>query len=183
MNIGISILAGLVIFPAVFALGYSPEQGPGLVFIMIPAVFEQLPLGFIFNHLLYFTIICNSNFFYRNVRDCCFDSDGQKLQQTKKIFMALRTRIFIIGIPSALSFGVLSKVTIIGKCIFDFADYITSSVMLLGAILISIFAGYKISKEDSTIELQQALGYLPLGELLYAILHQLRLLLYLSKEV
>lgn len=45
MNIAISLLAGLVIFPAVFALGFSPTEGPGLVFIMIPAVFEQLPFG------------------------------------------------------------------------------------------------------------------------------------------
>ena len=45
LNIGISILAGLVIFPAVFSLGFEPSSGPGLIFIILPAVFQQIPLG------------------------------------------------------------------------------------------------------------------------------------------
>ena len=64
MNIAISLLAGLVIFPAVFALGFSPTEGPGLVFIMIPAVFEQLPFGsvllIVFFILLLFATVTSS---------------------------------------------------------------------------------------------------------------------------
>ena len=48
LNIVISILAGLVIFPAVFALGQSPAEGPGLIFVVLPAIFEQIPFGNLF---------------------------------------------------------------------------------------------------------------------------------------
>ena len=48
LNIVISILAGLVIFPAVFALGHSPAEGPGLIFVVLPAIFGQIPFGNLF---------------------------------------------------------------------------------------------------------------------------------------
>lgn len=57
MNIIISLLAGLVIFPAVFALGYTPDQGPGLVFIILPAVFQQLPLGGLFLTIFFILLL------------------------------------------------------------------------------------------------------------------------------
>ncbi len=155
MNIGISLLAGLVIFPAVFALGFEPNQGPGLVFIVLPAVFQQIPFGsvfmIIFFILLLFATVTSSIAMLEIVVATAM---GKNYNKRKKYSWLCGLGIFIIGIPSALSFGVLSKVTILGKSIFDFADFITSNVgMLLGAILVSIFAGYKISKEDSTIEL------------------------------
>jgi len=45
MNLLVSLLAGLVIFPAVFAFGFEPSQGPGLIFVVLPAVFMKMPLG------------------------------------------------------------------------------------------------------------------------------------------
>ena len=61
--------------------------------------------------------------------------------------------IFIIGIPSALSFGIWSHISIFGKSIFDAVDFLTNNIgMPLGAVLISIFAGYyyriEISKQE-----------------------------------
>ncbi|MFC2590932.1 MAG: hypothetical protein ACFNZS_13415, partial [Ottowia sp.] len=43
MNLFVSLLAGLVIFPAVFAFGFKPSQGPGLIFVVLPAVFMKMP--------------------------------------------------------------------------------------------------------------------------------------------
>src|SRR5699024_9309723 len=48
MNILISILAGLAIFPAVFSFNLEPEAGPGLLFVVLPAVFNQIPFGSFF---------------------------------------------------------------------------------------------------------------------------------------
>src|SRR5690625_6167582 len=45
MNLVISLLAGLAIFPAVFAFGFEPEEGPGLLFVVLPAVFDKMPFG------------------------------------------------------------------------------------------------------------------------------------------
>lgn len=52
LNIGIPLLAELIIFPAVFALGFTPDQDPELVFIVLPAVFHQIPFGCIFYCIL-----------------------------------------------------------------------------------------------------------------------------------
>lgn len=149
MNIAISLLAGLVIFPAVFALGFSPTEGPGLVFIMIPAVFEQLPLGsillIVFFILLLFATVTSSIALLEVVVSMGIREKTEKRKRASWILAAI---IFIVGIPSALSFGILSDVEIFGRSIFDFVDYVTSAILMpIGAFLTAIFAGYHYSKK------------------------------------
>ena len=156
MNIVISILAGLVIFPAVFALGYSPDQGPGLVFVMIPAVFEQLPFGslllIIFFILLLFATVTSSISMLEIVVSVGI---GDQPSKRKKATTWFALAIFIVGIPSALSYGVLSDFTIANRSIFDFVDFITNSIMMpVGGLFISIFAGYYYSKKIAQDELE-----------------------------
>ncbi|MEK4130969.1 sodium-dependent transporter [Solibacillus sp. FSL W8-0474] len=156
LNIAISLLAGLVIFPAVFALGFSPTEGPGLVFIMIPAVFEQLPFGsfllLVFFILLLFATVTSSIALLEVVVSIGIRG---KTAQRKKASSLLAAIIFIVGIPSALSFGILSDVSIFDRSIFDFVDYVTSAILMpIGALLTSIFAGYHYSKKISREEIQ-----------------------------
>lgn len=156
MNIAISLLAGLVIFPAVFALGFSPEQGPGLVFIMIPAVFEQLPMGgvllLIFFVLLLFATVTSSIALLEVVVAIGI---GNKTHTRKKATWIFSAVIFIIGIPSALSFGLWSDIVFFDRSIFDFVDYVTSSwLMPIGALLLSLFVGYYYSKKITREEMQ-----------------------------
>lgn len=156
MNIAISILAGLVIFPAVFALGYSPTSGPGLVFMMIPAVFEQITFGsfflIIFFILLLFATVTSAISLLEVVVS---NSIGDKTHLRKKAAFFFAGVIFIIGIPSALSFGSFASIQILNRSIFDFMDYATNSIaMPIGALLISIFTGYYYSKKTTQAELQ-----------------------------
>jgi len=156
MNIAISLLAGLVIFPAVFALGFSPTEGPGLVFIMIPAVFEQIPLGgvllFVFFLLLLFATVTSAIAMLEVVVSIGI---REKTQSRKKVSWIFAAVIFILGVPSALSFGLLSDITIQNRSIFDFVDYVTSAILMpIGALLTSIFAGYHYSKKISREEMQ-----------------------------
>lgn len=155
MNIAISLLAGLVIFPAVFALGFSPTEGPGLVFIMIPAVFEQLPFGgfllLVFFILLLFATVTSAIALLEVVVSIGI---REKTAQRKKASWLFASIIFVIGIPSALSFGILSDITILERSIFDFVDYVTSAILMpIGAFLTSIFAGYYYSKKISREEM------------------------------
>lgn len=156
MNIAISLLAGLVIFPAVFALGFLPTEGPGLVFIMIPAVFEQIPLGgvllFVFFLLLLFATVTSAIAMLEVVVSIGI---REKTQSRKKVSWIFAAVIFILGVPSALSFGLLSDITIQNRSIFDFVDYVTSAILMpIGALLTSIFAGYHYSKKISREEMQ-----------------------------
>ena len=155
LNIIISILAGLVIFPAVFALGQSPAEGPGLVFVILPAIFGQIPFGnifmIIFFILMLFATLTSAISMLEIVVSTGIRARYDRRKRAAWVFGAL---IFIIGIPSALSFGVLSDFNIFGETVFDFADLLTSRIgMPIGALFISIFAGFILAKDQTTKEL------------------------------
>ncbi|MFS0595641.1 sodium-dependent transporter [Peribacillus frigoritolerans] len=148
LNIFISLLAGLVIFPAVFALGFSPSSGPGLVFVVLPAVFNEMALGgifmFIFFILLLFATLTTAFSILEIVVAAMIKGDSAK---RKKASWIAGITVFLIGIPSALSFGMLSDVKIFNLSIFDFADYLTSNIALpVGALFISLFIGYQMKR-------------------------------------
>ena len=148
LNIFISILAGLVIFPSVFALGLQPDEGPGLVFVVLPAVFNELPFGgfflVLFLILLLFATLTSAFSILEIIVAALIKGDKAK---RKKLSWISGSLIFVIGIPSALSFGILSHITLLNRTIFDVADFLVSNVALpLGALLISIFVGYRVPK-------------------------------------
>ncbi|MFE8702406.1 sodium-dependent transporter [Cytobacillus sp. FJAT-54145] len=156
LNILISLLAGLVIFPAVFALGFEPGAGPGLVFVVLPAVFNELAFGGIF--LIIFLILLlfatlTSAFSILEIIVAVVAKD-HKYKRKPAAWIA-GILIFLLGIPSALSFGILSDFLIFGKTFFDAADYLTSNISLpLGALLISLFVGFRLPRRLVKQELE-----------------------------
>lgn len=165
LNILISLLAGLVIFPAVFALGFEPDAGPGLVFVVLPAVFNEMVFGGVFLSifliLLLFATLTSAFSILEIVVAVMVKKEAGKRKRAAWIAGII---IFVIGIPSALSFGVLSDITLFKKGIFDFADFMVSNVGLpLGALFISIFVGYRVPRKLVKKELE--LGTKGLGKL------------------
>ncbi|MDQ0430374.1 MULTISPECIES: sodium-dependent transporter [Caryophanaceae] len=157
LNIVISIMAGLIIFPAVFALGYTPDQGPGLVFIILPAIFDQLFMGeflmIIFFVLLLFATLTSSISMLEITVSIGVKS---KYDRRRRVALIFGLMIFIVGIPSALSFGVMPQEIFFGFTFFDFVDTLTSRIGLpLGALFTALFAGYVLTKEDAHNELSQ----------------------------
>lgn len=155
LNILISIMAGLIIFPAVFALGYTPDQGPGLVFIILPAIFDQLFMGqflmIVFFILMLFATLTSSIAMLEITVSIIVKDKYDRRRRASWIFGLF---IFIFGIPSALSFGVFSDPIFFGYTFFDFMDIVTSRIGLpLGALLTSIFAGYVLTKQETQAEL------------------------------
>lgn len=155
LNIVISLLAGIVIFPAVFALGQSPAEGPGLIFVVLPAIFNEIPFGgfflIVFFILMLFATLTSSIAMLEIVVSTGIRQKHNRRRRAAWIFGAL---IFLVGIPSALSFGVLGHIQIFGQSFFDFADLLTSRIaMPLGALAVSIFAGYVLSQKDTADEL------------------------------
>ncbi|MCM2591393.1 sodium-dependent transporter [Rossellomorea marisflavi] len=150
LNILISLLAGLVIFPAVYALGFQPDQGPGIAFVVLPAVFNEMAFGGLFFTiflvlLLFATLTSAFSILEIGVAGL---SKGASTKRVKFSWM-VGILAFVAGIPSALSFGVLGDIKIAGLNFFDFADNITSNFGLpIGALLISMFIGYRLKKED-----------------------------------
>ena len=163
LNIFISLLAGLVIFPAVYALGFQPDEGPGIAFVVLPAVFNEIAFGGIF--LTVFLILLlfatlTSAFSILEIGVAAMSKGNQ--QKRMPFTWLIGILVFITGIPSALSFGVFGDFLIQGKNFFDFADYITSNFGLpIGALFISIFVSYRLKREDVLAELQSGSSISP----------------------
>ncbi|WP_110928657.1 sodium-dependent transporter [Bacillus massiliglaciei] len=156
LNIFISLLAGLVIFPAVFALDFDPSSGPGLVFVVLPAVFNELALGNIFMIIFFILLLfatLTSAFSILEITVAAISN--KKPEKRKKASWIAGILVFIVGIPNALSFGALSDIKLFGKSIFDFSDFLVSNIALpVGALFICIFAGYQMKRMAAIKELQ-----------------------------
>lgn len=166
MNIFISLLAGLAIFPAVFSLGMEPAEGPGLLFVVLPAVFNQMPFGMIFLSiflLLFLFATLTSAFSMLEIIVAVIAKDN--LDKRKRVTWLSGLLIFLAGVPSALSFGLMNDIKLFDKSIFDSADFLVSNVFLpLGALAISLFVAYKIPKSKLYDELTAGTSY---GKLIF----------------
>lgn len=151
----IALMAGLVIFPAVFAYGLQPDNGAGLIFITLPAVFSEMPFGSFFA-ALFFTLIgiaaLTSTMSLLEVI-VAFAIEEFEMNR-KKATILVSVAIFSLAIPSVLSFGVWSDVTILGKTIFGLFDFLTSNVLLaVGGILVCIFVGWVWGTKNAIAEI------------------------------
>ena len=164
----IALVAGVAIFPAVFAFGIEPGAGPGLVFITLPNVFQQMPGGYIFS-LLFFLLLAvaalTSSISILEVVVAYF-SEELKIARRNATIMAT-IAITIVGIPCSLSMGAMSKVQFLGKTFFDWLDYIAANILLpIGGLLIVAFVGwylgYDKTKEEITNAGKLKAAYLPL---------------------
>lgn len=147
MNIFVSLLAGLAIFPVVFALGFEPAEGPGLLFIILPAAFAQIPFGQVFLAiflLLFLFATLTSSFSLYEIIVAAFKERGASRRLTTWILGAV---LFVFAIPAALSSSSLVSVELFGKSIFDATDFLVSNMMLpLGSLLIAFFIIHKADK-------------------------------------
>ena len=156
LTVFITVLAGLAIFPAIFALGVSPTEGPGLLFIVLPAVFGEIPFGhffFILFLILFFFATITSAISMLEIVVASVAKEDEKKRPSASLLIGLL--IFVVGIPAALSFGVMSDVKLFGKTFFDLVDFMVSNVLLpLGVLAISLFVPNKIKKELLMQELE-----------------------------
>lgn len=149
LTLVITLLAGLAIFPVVFAFGMEPSQGPGLLFIVLPAIFSKMAFGkvfFIIFLLLFFFATITSAISMLEISVASITAKGNGKREKMALIVGLL--IFVVGIPSALSYGVLSDVTLFGKTVFDLADYTVSNILMpLGVLLVAIFVPFKMKKD------------------------------------
>ncbi|WP_270179833.1 sodium-dependent transporter [Alkalihalobacillus sp. CinArs1] len=148
LNIFISFLAGLAIFPAVFSFGFEPSSGPGLIFTVLPAVFNQMAFGNLFlgtfMALLLFATLTSAFSLLEIIVSTVTKRQGNR----KKAAWISGFFIFLLGIPSALSFGVFAEVSLLGRGIFDVMDFLASNLLMpIGALFISIFVSWKMKKD------------------------------------
>lgn len=143
-DLSVSLLAGIAIFPAVFAFGFAPAAGPSLVFMTIPAVFTSMPGGSLFMTIFFvLTAIASIGAMLSLLEvPVAILTERYKLSRKRASLITIGT-ILLLGIPAALSQSVTAELKIFGMNPFDLFDFLSSNVLLpLGGILICLFVGW-----------------------------------------
>jgi NSS family neurotransmitter:Na+ symporter len=150
----IAISAGLMIFPAVFTYGLNPAEGPGLVFVTLPQVFEQLPvagniIAVIFFILLLFAALTSSI----SILETAIAVFRESLHLSRqKATVSVSLIVALLSIPCTLSFGLLKNFKFLGKTVFDLFDFTTSNVFLpFNTLLICLVVGYLLKPSDEIV--------------------------------
>ncbi|MDH3978664.1 MAG: sodium-dependent transporter, partial [Gammaproteobacteria bacterium] len=156
----IAILAGLVIFPIVFANGLDPAEGPGLIFQTLPVAFGQLSGGVFFGALFFlllgFAALTSAISLMEPA--VAWAVESHHLTRTKAAVM-IGVIIWLMGFLSVLSFSGLKDFVFLKGTIFDNFDYLTSNIMLpFGGLMITVFAGWVMCRNSSASELDPEAG-------------------------
>jgi NSS family neurotransmitter:Na+ symporter len=151
----IALLAGLAIFPAVFAFGIEPSAGPGLVFITLPRVFMEMPGGYIFSIMFFILLSVGALTSSISILEVvvAYLAEEREMPRNKAIILAA-TYITALGMRASLSMGPLASFKIplpgFGSVgVFDWLDLLSANYLLpLGGLFISIFVGWVMPRED-----------------------------------
>ena len=163
-----AFLAGLAIFPAVFAVGMTPDKGPGLTFNILPVVFAKMYFGAVFSTLFFLLLLIaaiTSNISLLEVVVAYLTDE--KGWSRKKAVLVFGILIFLLGIPASLSFGVMKDVTVFfGLTYFDFMDTLTTTYMLpIGGLFIALCLGWKYGLHKTAHELDTDTRFFYLKEI------------------
>lgn len=153
-----ALLAGLAIFPIVFANGLEPASGPGLIFQTLPIAFGAMPGGQLFGTLFFILLV----FAAWTSAISLIEPAVAWLVENRGFSRLAATLItgvlaWLLGIGTVLSFNLWSgeSFKLFGKTWFDLVDYLTSNIMLpLGGFCIAIFVGWVMARDSSRDELQ-----------------------------
>lgn len=145
LSIQASLLAGLMVMPAVFAFGVAPDAAPGLVFITLPMIFAHIPGGSIFAAIFYVCLLVaalTSSVSLLEVVVAFLHNEWRLSRSTATIVSFVL--LFFLGSLSALSFGELSEFTLLGRNFFDFFDFVCTNFMMpVGGLAVAALMTWK----------------------------------------
>ncbi len=159
----VALLAGLVIFPAVFNYGLDPAAGTGLIFQTLPVAFAQMPGGQVFG-VLFFTMLSVAGITSMVGLVECVNAwiDERYGMSRHRSTLLVVGSIAVLNVLSILSYNVWVDFRIGGLNFNDAVDYFSNQILLpLGGLLIAVFAGWVMTSRASRDELSSmhGLGY------------------------
>lgn len=155
----VAFTSGLIIFPACFAFGVSPDSGPNLIFVTLPNIFNHMALGRLWG-TLFFVFMAFAAFstvlaVFENIMSCWMDMTGWSRKKVAVINMVL---IILLSLPCVLGYNVWSGFQPFGEgsAILDLEDFLVSNIWLpLGSLVYLLFCttrygwGWKNFKEEA----------------------------------
>lgn len=149
VNVGIldtfvAFVSGLIIFPACFAYGVSPDSGPGLIFVTLPNIFNHMPAGRLWGSLffvfMFFAAFSTVLAVFENIISCCMDL----FKWTRKKACGINAVLMIaLSLPCAMGYNLLSgfQPRGTGSTVLDLEDFLVSNLFLpLGSLIYVVFA-------------------------------------------
>lgn len=160
----IAFLAGLMIIPGVFAFSggtaESLNQGPGLMFVTLPKVFNSMPMGGLvgtaFFVLVFFAALTSAISLMETIVSILMD----KFKWSRNVTVLFVTALaLLMGIPSSLGFGIWDHIQFLGKSILDTFDFLSNSVLMpIAAFFTCIFVGFVIKPKAVVDEVKESDG-------------------------
>lgn len=149
LDMAVAVLAGLIIFPAVFSFGFSPEAGPALVFEVLPAIFSDLPGGRIWSILFFFLLFIASLTSTISMAEIPIKFIIEQFRIKRWQATAVTAAIALaLGVMCTLSFGPWGELTVFGLNIFGLFDYVASNIILpLGGFIVAVYVGWFLDKK------------------------------------
>ena len=140
----IAVLAGVMIFPAVFAYNIDPAEGFGLVFIVLPNIFAQMAVGYVFSIIFFVLLAIAALTSTVSVLEVVVAYFAEELNMSRtKATIIGSVAISVVGVFATLSFGPLKNVVLLDRTIFGWFNELSANILLpLGAILIVLFVGW-----------------------------------------
>ena len=144
-----AIVAGLAIFPAVFAFGMDPKAGPELAFITLPQIFISMPGGWLIAPVFFGLLVAAALTSMVSLLEVPVSAAVTRTRMRRPTAVSVvGLAVFVIGIPSGLSFGILADVRIFGLEVLDAVDKAVSDYLLpLGGILVCLHVGWYMKRE------------------------------------
>ncbi|HCM60237.1 MAG TPA: sodium-dependent transporter [Bacteroidales bacterium] len=151
----VAVLAGVAIFPAVFAFGICPSSGEALTFIVLPGIFQQMTGGMIFAFAFFVLLAIAALTSTISVLEVIVAYFSEQLNMNRRTAIIIATAsMFILGIAASLSWGLMRDIKLSGLNIFDLFNYTTANILLpLGGLLIVAFLGWYFPGRESKDEL------------------------------
>ena len=139
----VAFTSGLIIFPACFAFGVQPDSGPGLIFITLPNVFNQMALGRLWGSLFFvfmaFAALSTVLAVFENIISCTRDLTGWSRKKACAVNLVL---MILLSLPCALGYNLLSGFQPLGagSTVLDLEDFLVSNILLpLGSLIFVLF--------------------------------------------
>ena len=142
----VAVLAGVIIFPAVFTAGIAPTSGPSLVFITLPGIFNGMPLSMVWSTVFFLLLVVAAITSTISLHEVITAYLHEEWHLSRRAAAWLTTgATALLATLASLSLGVLGGWRIFGLTLFDALDFATANILLpLGGLFTCLFVGWKL---------------------------------------
>jgi NSS family neurotransmitter:Na+ symporter len=143
----VALLAGVIIFPAVFAFGFNPAEGPQLVFVVLPAVLQHMAFpwmsGVLFFLLLFIAALTSTISLMEVIVASVMELSHGKLNRHQSVLIAAAVVCTFVAVYILSMTGVWGALQLFGQNLFELSDTLVTTIMMpLGALAMSLFIGW-----------------------------------------